>query len=98
MGLGGIKVSEKIAEVKVRGEIAAVCSNCQKTTGKIYDPYWCADCKIKELEESSEFHKEQNSNLNKQKNMWVNKYNEESILKTKYKHAFDALFEKVTGK
>lgn len=80
-------------------ECGAVCSNCgNATTGKIYEPYWCADCKIKDLEENVEFYKEQYKNAENQRFDWVNKFNEESIQKTKYRHAFECLYEKVSSK
>lgn len=42
-------------------ECAAVCSNCGKATGKIYESYICANCKIKQLEEQlSESHEQIN--------------------------------------
>ena len=80
-------------------ETAALCSDCQKgTTGKIYKPYLCVDCKIKQLEEDVEFYKDQYRSSDKQRDEWVKKFNEESILKTKYRCAFEALYEKISGK
>lgn len=80
-------------------EVAAVCNNCkQATSGKIYKPYLCADCKIKELEESVEFYKEQYQYAEKERSGWVKKFNDESIQKTKYRHAFECLYEKLNSK
>ena len=80
-------------------EVAAICSKCSEaTTGKIYDPYWCADCKIKSLEEDVGFYKEQYEYAEKERSRWVKMYNDESIQKTKYRNAFDCLYEKATLK
>jgi hypothetical protein len=78
-------------------ECAALCSKCGiGTTGKIYEPYWCADCKIKDLEERAEFYKEQYEYAEKQRTEWIKRYNDESIEKTKYRCAFECLYEKLT--
>lgn len=78
-------------------ETGAICSKCnQVTTGKIYNPYWCVDCKIQDLEERVEFYKEQYDYAEKGRIEWINKFNDESILKTKYRCAFEALFEKIS--
>ncbi|OAH57900.1 MULTISPECIES: hypothetical protein [Bacillaceae] len=38
------------AEIELMSEVAATCSKCNKeTTGKIYDPCYCAECKVQEL-------------------------------------------------
>lgn len=80
-------------------ELAAVCSKCNQTvTGKIYDTYWCSDCKLKELEEDVKFYKEQYDYAEKERSKWLKQYNDESILKTKYRHAFEVLFEQINKK
>jgi hypothetical protein len=80
-------------------EVAAICSNCgEATTGKIYEPYWCVDCKIKELEENVKFYKDQYRYAEEERSEWIKKYNDESILKTKYRNAFECLYEKATNK
>ena len=80
-------------------KMAAICSNCkQATSGKIYDPYWCAECKINELEEALEFYKEECKSSEIDRNKWLKKYNEESSLKVKYKNAFELLYEKIGEK
>lgn len=80
-------------------ECAAVCTKCgQGTTGKIYNPYLCANCKIEELEEDVKFYKEQYQNAEKERSEWIRKYNEESIQKTKYRNAFECLYEKAISK
>jgi hypothetical protein len=77
-------------------KIAAKCDRCNKaTTGKIYDPYWCADCKIEELQEKANFYKESYEHAEEARSEWVRKYNDESIQKTKYRHAFEALVEQI---
>jgi hypothetical protein len=80
-------------------EVAAICTKCGNgTTGKIYKPYLCANCKVKELEEDVEFYKEQYRNAEKERSEWIKKYNDVSILKTKYRNAFECLYEKATNK
>jgi tRNA G26 N,N-dimethylase Trm1 len=86
-------------EVNLSEECAAVCSQCgEETTGKIYEPYWCADCKIKNLEEEVQCYKDQYNYAEKERTEWIKKFNDESIQKTKYRCAFEALFEKVSQK
>jgi hypothetical protein len=80
-------------------EVAAICTKCGNgTTGKIYKPYLCANCKIEELEEDVEFYKEQYRNAEKERSEWIRKYNDESIQKTKYRNAFECLYEKAISK
>lgn len=75
--------------------IAAVCSGCGSyMTEKVYDPYVCADCKIKSLEDD----------LNKLKEEWDytnRKYREsddESMALRKYKGAFEMLVSELAKK
>jgi molecular chaperone GrpE (heat shock protein) len=79
-------------------ECAAVCSNCQKTTGKIYDPYICANCKIKQLEEKLKERQEQNKLLleekEKYKKLWREEH-EKAMEYLKYKNAFKVLLKEI---
>jgi hypothetical protein len=80
-------------------ECMALCTKCNKgTTGKIYEPYWCVDCKIKDLEENVDFYKDLYERAEKERSNWIMKFNDEAIQKTKYRCAFEAMFEKVSQK
>ena len=82
------------------GEVnATICSNCGKaTTSKIYDHNWCADCTIEELKATVDIYRDQYQYAEKERSEWVKRYNEESIQKTKYRNAFECLYEKATLK
>lgn len=86
-------MSENMSE-----NVCAVCSKCNKAvTGKIYEPYWCADCKISDLEDKVNFYKEEYNRAEKERINLVKKYNDELSEKIKYKHAFKALVEEIKG-
>lgn len=53
---------------------------------------------ISQLKEEVQFYKDQYRFSEKQRTDWITKYNDESIQKTKYRCAFEALFEKISQK
>lgn len=77
-------------------ECCVACNSIIKN--KRYEYCLCADCRVEVLEREIKFQKEQFKDSQNRVNNWISKYNEESILKIKYKHAFDALFEKINSK
>lgn len=77
-------------------ECAAVCGNCNRgTTGKIYEPYWCADCKIQYLETQLAEFKESHASLLS----GIKKAKEERLVFSEqcaeYKTAFEVLLRHV---
>ncbi|MGG3920467.1 hypothetical protein ABEV41_00705 [Geobacillus thermodenitrificans] len=79
-------------------ECAAVCSNCGKATGKIYESYICANCKIKQLEEQLSESQEQINLLleekEKYKKLWREEH-EKTMKYLKYKNAFEVLLKEI---
>lgn len=69
--------------------VAALCSNCDNSTSKIYEPYWCADCKIEALESELLMYKERLSNLEANYSIASKK----ALEANKYRNAFEALVE-----
>lgn len=81
-------------------EIAAVCERCeQATTGRIYDPYICAACKIEEQEaEIMALHKqlEKVTESEVKYRRWHQEKSEEYSEVLRYKTAFKTLVEELT--
>jgi hypothetical protein len=76
-------------------DVAAVCSLCDKaTTGKIYSPYLCADCKVNDLEKR--INEMQLMNVDGEK--YKQRYLEEQAKASenlKYKWAFQTLVKEL---
>ncbi|MCP9283007.1 hypothetical protein [Bacillus safensis] len=76
-------------------DIAAVCSGCGSyMTEKVYEPYVCADCKIKSLEEDLTKLKEERDYINCK----YRKSDDESMALRKYKGAFEMLVSELAKK
>lgn len=72
---------------------AAVCCQCGKSTNKIYESYWCADCTIKNLKKDNNLLKEKIDNLMSSLEIAEKeraKLNEQAL---KYKIAFEVLLK-----
>ncbi|MCA1184552.1 hypothetical protein MH050_19235 [Bacillus licheniformis] len=76
-------------------ETAAVCSRCGNyMTGKIYDPYICADCKIDELNNELAVCKREREYIEQK----YRTTEDESQALRKYKWAFETLVAELSKK
>lgn len=92
MKIGEIKDFEPITEIGK--EMKLMIENGDHLDAHFY---WFIK-QYESLKEDTQFYKEQYEYAEKERSEWVKRYNEESILKTKYRNAFECLYEKATSK
>lgn len=76
-------------------ECAAVCSACKNSTGKIYEGYVCADCRITALEELAETGKYYREMYEKEQHEFI-AFRESCEGALEYKTAFQLLVKEMT--